>query len=271
MATPKDERAGFTFLEIFVLVLSVYVLGALFAQAALPLAPETHLLLDRIDFAVCLVFIFEFFIRLRRAPSKWGFLKWNWIDLLASVPAFDLLRWGRLVRLVKIVRILRAFRSAKVLVGFLFSNRARGTFATVALISVVLTIFSSIAVLNFEGEEASNIRTPSDALWWSFVTVTTVGYGDKYPVTPEGRLVGVVLMTAGAALFGTFTAYVASFFLEAGQGKEKDDIQQLTGEIRQLRERLDALASRRDGSPAYPGPGLYTTPATDSPAERIRP
>lgn len=248
---PAATDARLTFLECLVLLLSIYVLAALFVQTVFPLPPAIDQLIDRLDFAVCLVFIYEFFHRLYKAPVKLKFLKWGWIDLVASIPMFDFLRWGRLVRIIRILRILRAFRSSKRLIHYFFRNRAQGTFATVALISVVLAIFSSIAILNFETDPESNIKTPADALWWSFVTITTVGYGDRYPVTHEGRIIAAVLTVSGVGLFGTFTGYVASFFLEAEQKKEESDIQELIKEVRALAEKVEALeTAAKDGSRA---------------------
>lgn len=217
----NPDRPKLTLFQCIILVLSVYVLAALFIQTVFPLSPQTNQLLDKIDFIVCLIFIYDFFFRLYRAQSKLSFLKWGWIDLISSIPMFDFLRWGRLVRLVRIFRILRAFRSTKILLHYLFKNRAKSTFATVAFISIVMVIFSSIAILNLENEPESNIKTASDALWWSFVTITTVGYGDKFPITYEGRIVAAFLMTAGVGLFGTFTAFVASLFMEVEQKKEE--------------------------------------------------
>lgn len=80
-----------------------------------------------------------------------------------------------------------------------------------------MIIFSSIAILQVETKEASNIKTAEDALWWSYVTITTVGYGDKFPVTTEGRIIAMLLMTVGVGLFGTFTGYVASWLVESGR------------------------------------------------------
>lgn len=76
----------------------------------------------------------------------------------------------------------------------------------------MLVIFSAIAILQVETDTGSNIKTAEDAIWWAYVTVTTVGYGDKYPITTEGRIIAAVLMTCGVGLFGTFTAYIASWF-----------------------------------------------------------
>lgn len=78
-----------------------------------------------------------------------------------------------------------------------------------------MVVFSSIAILQFETLPNSNIKTAGDAIWWSYVTITTVGYGDKYPVTPEGRIIAAMLMTVGVGLFGTFTAYISSWFVKA--------------------------------------------------------
>ena len=242
--SPTTEPAKLSLFQCLILILSVYVLGALFAQTVFALPPQVDLLIERIDFAICLIFIGDFFARLYKAPSKLSFLKWGWIDLLSSIPMFDFLRWGRLVRIVRILRILRAFRSTKLLLSYLFRNRARGTFATVATISLIMVIFSSIAILNLENTPEANIKTPSDALWWAFATITTVGYGDRFPVTHEGRIIAALLMTAGVGLFGTFTAYVASVFMEAEQRKEESDIQSLIQEVRQLKMKVEALSEK---------------------------
>lgn len=237
----QEEAAQFGFLEITVLVLSVYVLGALFFQTTFHLSPEVNVLLDGLDFVVCLVFLADFCIRFRRAPSKLAFLKWGWIDLVSSIPAFDVLRWGRLVRVIRIIRILRAFRSMKHVIAFLYRNRTKSLAGTAALSAVVLVIFSCIAILAFENEKDSNIKTPFDAIWWASSTITTVGYGDKYPVTVEGKLVAIVLMVAGVGLFGVLTGLFARLFVEPELTKEESDIGKLAEEVRLLREKLDQM------------------------------
>jgi voltage-gated potassium channel len=81
------------------------------------------------------------------------------------------------------------------------------------VIAILMIIFSSIAILQVETDPNSNIKNAEDAIWWSFVTITTVGYGDKFPVTTEGRIIAAFLMTVGVGLFGTFTGFVASWFM----------------------------------------------------------
>ena len=244
IATP-DEMRRIGFLEIAVLVLSVYVLGALLAQIVFHVPPEVSLLLDRIDAFVCVVFLADFAVRFRRAPSKLAFMKWGWIDLISSIPAYDFLRWGRMVRIIRIVRILRAFGSTRRLVAALYRNRTRSLALTTLLIAFVLVIFSSIAVLGFEGKNESSIRTPFDALWWAVSTMTTVGYGDTVPVTVEGKIVAMILMVAGVGLFGVLTGLFARLFMEPDLKKEDADISKLAMEIRLLREQIEKMESVR--------------------------
>ena len=91
----------------------------------------------------------------------------------------------------------------------------------IAIITVLVIIFSSISILIVETAPDSNIKTAEDAVWWTFVTITTVGYGDKYPVTTEGRLIGIIVMVVGVGLFGTYTGYIASLFVS--EGKKEDE------------------------------------------------
>jgi voltage-gated potassium channel len=207
-------------LNLFVLILSVYVLAALLVDTIFIIPPEISRVLNLVDNAICAFFIIEFAIRFYQADNKLKFMKWGWIDLISSIPTIDYLRAGRTLRLIRLLRILRAFRSTKHLVTHIFQTRQQGAFTTVSILAVILIIFSSISILQFEDEPNSNIKTAEDALWWAYSTITTVGYGDKFPVTTEGRLIGVLLMTGGVGLFGTFTGFISSWFLGDRKAKE---------------------------------------------------
>jgi voltage-gated potassium channel len=207
-----DETLGY--FNIIILVLTIYVLGALLVQTFYVLPIETAKLLDFIDKAICLIFFVDFTVRFFKAENKLKFMRWGWIDLVSSIPVVNYFRAGRLLRLIRILRIIRAFRSSKQLVNHVFKNKAKGTFTSVSIFAVLLIIFSAIAILQVENTKEGNIKSAEDAIWWAYVTITTVGYGDKFPVTTEGRLIAVVLMTAGVGLFGTFTAYASSWFVE---------------------------------------------------------
>ena len=242
----SDNKEKLSLMQLIILALSIYVLTALGLQTLLKLPPEVDDLLNAVDTMICFVFLFDFFFRLSQAPSRLGFLKWGWIDLVSSIPTITFLRWGRIFRAAKIVRILRGFKSTKELILHVYGNRAKGTFATVVLISVLLVIFSSIAIINFETDNDSGFKTPADALWWSVVTITTVGNCNKYPATLEGRCVAILLTLAGVGLFGTFTGYMANFFLEPDQKNEIAGIEKLAAEIRCLNGKIESMERKID-------------------------
>jgi len=227
------ERNRLGFLNIFIVVLSIYVLVALVIDTFFKLNPELSRLLALIDDFICVVFLIDFGIRFHRAEDKLQFMKWGWIDLLSSIPTFSYFRFGRALRLFRLLRILRAFRSLRDFANHVFRHRVQGAFSSVAIIAVLMVIFSSIAILQVEDSPESNIKTAGDALWWSYVTITTVGYGDKYPVTTEGRVIAAVLMTVGAGLVGTFTGFAASWFVE-GRMEEQEEEEEL--EKKKVRE-----------------------------------
>jgi voltage-gated potassium channel len=208
----KEEKLNF--LNLLIIILSFYVLGSLVVDTFFTLPPEIAKVLNYVDNFICGVFLLDFIIRFRQAENKLQFMKWGWIELIASIPTLDFMRAGRLLRLIRLIRIIRAFRSTKHIVQHVFKNKVQGTLTSVAIIAVLMLLFSSIAILQFETDPNSNIKTAGDAIWWAYVTMTTVGYGDKYPVTTEGRFVAAILMTVGVGLFGTFTAYVSSWFVK---------------------------------------------------------
>ena len=107
-----------------------------------------------------------------------------------------------------------------------------------ALISILLVVFASISILHFETVPDSNIKSAQYALWWAFVTITTVGYGDKVPFITEGRLIAGLLMTAGVGLFGTFSGFVAAWFL-APQAKQETELERLRQEVISLRGAIE--------------------------------
>lgn len=244
------------YLELLVLLLSLYSLGALSAELLLALDAATRALLGRIDDVVCGIFLMDFAVHLWLAPAKGKFMRTGWIDLVSSIPQVSWLRWGRVFR---VFRILRAARSLQAVYAHFRGDRARGAFVAVGLLSLIAVLFATIAVFELERDHpGSNIHSGGDSLWWAFATITTIGYGDHFPVSAGGRVVAVVLVVFGLSFFGTFTAYVASYFLEKAQLKEESEIHHLIREVRLLREKIEALEAggpRPNAPPAAPGPG----------------
>jgi voltage-gated potassium channel len=226
--------------QLFMLALCVFALTVLAFETLAPLTASTRQILEVADTGICILFFGDFVLQLARAPDRGRyFIRWGWIDLLSSIPMVDALRVGRAARVMRIVRVLRGVRSTKLLAGLVLGKRAEATFLAVALVSLLLVVFASIAILQFEHVDGSNIKSAEDALWWSVVTITTVGYGDRYPITAEGRFVAGLLMTAGVGLFGTFSGYVASWFLAPAAKKRESELDELRTEIVKLRMLLE--------------------------------
>ncbi|WP_048305839.1 ion transporter [Halomonas sp. PR-M31] len=252
----KDHITPF---QLVLLVLSFYVLGALIADLFFNLSPEMSRLLNYLDIVVCIFFFLDFSIRFYAAPNKRRFMRWGWIDLLASIPA-GLFMAGRLVRIVQILRVLRAIKSMRMLWRLMFRNRAKGIFASAATTTLLLVAFGSMTILLVESPNPdSPIDTAEEALWWAFVTVTTVGYGDYYPITTLGRVVAVLLMICGVGLFGSFAAYVGSLFIDDQSDEDErqhqasrrmirhvyQEMGELHAEIRAMREEIRELRTLR--------------------------
>ncbi|HEY0750581.1 MAG TPA: ion transporter, partial [Chitinophagaceae bacterium] len=207
-----------------IVILSIYVISALLIDAFVRLPPEMSKLIHEIDYVICVIFFIDFLHRFFTAKSKLKYMKWGWIDLISSIPVLDVFLAGRMFRVIQLLRVLRAFRSIRIIFEYFFKNKIKGAFTSAAIVGILMVIFCAIGILGVERDApGGNIKTAEDALWWSFVTVTTVGYGDLYPVTTAGRIIAAALMTVGVALFGTFTAYVASWFVQQREEQEEEE------------------------------------------------
>jgi voltage-gated potassium channel len=221
--------------DFYMLVISTFSIIVLATDSLLNVPVGVHEVLAYTDTALCGLFFMDFLRSFGRAPNRLRyFATGGWLDLASSIPTINLFRLGRLVRIARIVRLLRAARSVRTIGQVITRHRKESALAAAALVTVLLIVFASLAILQFEQTSEANIRTGGDALWWAFATITTVGYGDRFPVTPEGRLVAATLMAAGVALFGTLSGLVASWFLHGEEKEEIDQIELLTKEVARL-------------------------------------
>jgi voltage-gated potassium channel len=118
-------------------------------------------------------------------------------------------------------------------------RRAESAFLASLLLSLLLVVCCSIAVLEFEVPAGGNIASPEDAMWWAVSTMTTVGYGDRYPVTSEGRVVAAFLMAAGVGLFGTMSGLVASWFMSPAVAETDSELAEIRDTLNEIRQSLN--------------------------------
>jgi voltage-gated potassium channel len=240
--TRNHAHPGSPAYQVFILTISIFALAAIAAQAHPRLDPRSERILEVADLVVCFFFFVDFVICFVRAPDRRRYMMtWGWLDLLSSVPAVDLLRWGRTTRIVRILRVLRVIRASHLIAELILDRRSQSAFLAAGLSALVLIVVASIAVLSFEVDPASNILTAEDALWWAFATITTVGYGDKFPVTSEGRFLAMALMTAGVGLVGTFSGLLASWFLAPSVAADRSGDAALRAEVAALRASVDGM------------------------------
>jgi voltage-gated potassium channel len=239
MSTPRPPSSASY--QFFMLVLCIYALAALAIEGAVSIKPEIRLVLEYADYGICVLFFVDFVFSLWRAENRFRhFFTWGWLDLLSSIPMVDFARWGRIARVVRIFRVLRGLRAARLLTSVVLRHRAENSFLAASLAAILLIVFCSVAILHFETEGESNIKSAEDAIWWSFTTITTVGYGDRYPVTSEGRFVAALLMCAGVGLFGTLSGLLAAWFLGPEENANESAIQALREEIAALRKAIES-------------------------------
>jgi voltage-gated potassium channel len=200
--------------DLAIVVLSAFVLLALAITTLTSIQGPIRTVLEYADYAVCAVFLGDFVHRLKTASSRKRYmLESGWLDLISSIPTIPAFRLGRLTRLFRAFKVFRGIRSAKHLADHLMKSRVESTVSMMLLVAFLAVILAAVAVLQFETDLGSNILTAEDALWWAYATVITVGYGDRYPVTTEGRLVGAVLMIVGIGVYGVITGISAAWFV----------------------------------------------------------
>lgn len=196
----------------------------------------------RVEWVVWGAFATDYLVRLALAPHRVDFVRTHWLDLCAVV--LPLFRPLQLLRLVSTLMLVG--RRARMASQIRLTTYVAGSV-------VALLMFGSLAVLSVERESPDgNIRTLGDAVWWSFTTMTTVGYGDHAPTTGLGRMLAVGLMLSGIALLGVVTANIAAWFIarfemdDVEERKQTAAIAELTKEVRALRAQVAALSAARE-------------------------
>jgi len=162
------------------------------------------------------IFLLDFTYRLLTAPSKsdYFFRRFGWADLIASFP-LQQLKVLRLFRVMRVYRLLHEYGARNVF-RTLSRDRAGSALYILLFLGILVLEFGSLGMLRIEQYAAgANITTASDAVWYTIVTISTVGYGDKYPVTNAGRILGSIIIVIGVGIFGTFTGYLATTFLSS--------------------------------------------------------
>jgi voltage-gated potassium channel len=229
--TRWEHRAEWPLAAIAVVFLVAYSVEVLAQPTG---AAQTAL--DVVTYASWAAFAIDYLVRLSLAADRSRWFFHHLLDL-----AIVVLPFVRPLRLLRLVVLVGALQKA---VG----NAIRGRVVMYTVVGAVLLVYvASLAVLEAErGAAEAHITDFGEALWWSMTTITTVGYGDLYPVTGTGRIIAALLMIGGISLVGTITATIASWIVQRVADDDNTATELNTEAVEELREEIRELTARLD-------------------------
>jgi voltage-gated potassium channel len=193
--------------------------------------------------ALAVAFGVEFTARCWDSPSRRRYFRHHWLDLVSCIPLVGGLRAVRLLRLLRLGAVLRIFLLAEHEAEG--HQRSRQSFAFVGPVLVLVWLVSALAYWTLEHGINPTVHNFGDALYWSFITATTVGYGDVTPVTPEGRILAGGLIFVGIGLVGFASAQLTQRFLRVGVDQGVVDLGQRIDALQEQLDRIEAAVSTR--------------------------
>lgn len=210
--------------DISIIALSFYTILEFLLELVIKIPQYTVDVLDTVDFVLCILFFADWLGYFLASTEKKKYFWTHLLDLISSIPFLQIvkpLRVARAIRVVRLVRLVRGFRGAERFIKIFTKSRARSAMSLYIVITILIYFYGTIGVYNFEVGINKNVSTFGDAMWMCFTTLTTVGYGDCYPITAGGRILCAILVITGMGLFSLFTAEFATFILkEVKQAKQ---------------------------------------------------
>jgi len=240
----REFASGFDYFILIITVVSLVNTILILAPGVDQSIKSLSLIMDTV---ACLFFLVDFIRCFSRAEKKLVYLKWGWMDLIGSIPFAPYLRFFRLRRFFEIVATIRfhgvdeSWRRFKL-------RRADSTLWSSVTIGLLIIWAASVWILHFESDvQAANIQTANDALWWTFVTIATVGYGDKFPITNDGRIIAVLVMVVGISFFSVLTSYIttrmrSSSYMDTDSSKGMTQtLERMNSEMELMKEELKQI------------------------------
>jgi voltage-gated potassium channel len=256
-AAPRRHSNAY---NIFILILTIISL-VIMVVMLLPFDDATIRLLQFYDNLICVIFLVDFIYTLGSVRKKSDYLikERGWLDLLGSIPSFGpVFKYSGLLRLARLSRLFRIIRQfsreeRRNLVRDILENRGQYAAIITATLALIVLATGSVLVLQFESQSRyANIKSGGDALWYAIVTITTVGYGDYYPVTLGGRIAAAFIMLMGVGIIGALASILASVLVGSSHGAEdgestnilpestvEQELTNIKSELAEIRQLLD--------------------------------
>jgi voltage-gated potassium channel len=247
MEKNQDSSHPITFFDLILIFLAFNSLILFGFLAFLDPQDPIYRLFRLMDGLIAFVFLVDFLNNIVRAPDRkrYFFVHFGWLDLLGGMP-FNGFGIFRIARVIRGVRILLRVRTRQVM-AVLRLRLAQNTLVFTLILAGTAVFLTGVAMLIFErGQPGSNIISAEDAMWWAISTISTVGYGDLFPVTLGGRIAAAVLMVIGISIFGVLSAYLANTFISPQRALGDASIPDLSGDLSSLQTELSEVRNQLD-------------------------
>lgn len=232
-----DDRAVVTRVtyRIFVVIVTSMALAVTTLFYLAPMPEQAREVLFFVNYIASFILLFDVAVRFLRAPNKLKYVfPLGLLDFLGSLPGLPLLRLLRVPSLIVGIHELHNTTSAEVVAGAR-NQLAESTLLMGIAVAFLVATAGAMAIVVVEAPaEGSNIRTGADALWYAIVTISTVGYGDRYPVTLLGRMIGSGMIVVGVGIFSVLTGFISTKFLtpKATSPSEAERLRRETAQLR---------------------------------------
>ena len=232
----RKLRVLYDLLVAFLSIMSIVNLIPLISEGKESSSYQLAYVFDR---GLCVFFFLDFIYNMitEKKRMKYFFSR-GWLDLLSSIAFFDAFRLARIARLFMILKSYQRFR---LIIPYLMRNNNVSTPILLGVMTFMMIFLTSTLILYMENDPAAGIRTPLDAVWWSVVTMTTVGYGDMVPVTFSGKILAIFVMVYGVAFYGSVSGLLASYIIEIDEEQRGDHVHK---RLRTIERKLDELTER---------------------------
>ena len=221
-----NKKGIYGVLHVIILILSLFLIISISIDAFKDISFITQTSYLKTQFWICMFFLFVFILEFSVSKQKGYYLKTHFIFLLVSIPYLNIIDYYQIVLSPEVTYFVRFFPLVRggyalaIVVGWLTTNKASGLFISYLTMLMATVYFSSLIFFVIEQKVNPMVHQYSDALWWAFMDVTTVG-SNIYAMTPTGKILSVILAALGMMMFPIFTVYVTSLVQNANARKEE--------------------------------------------------
>ncbi len=221
-----EKRGIYGVLHIMILLMCLFLIVSISIDTFRNIPFLTQARYLKIQWWICLFFLFDFLLELILAKDKWHYLKTHFIFLIVAIPYLNIIDYyhisfpPEIAYFLRFIPLVRGGYALAIVVGWLTTSKASGLFVSYVTMLLATVYFSSLIFFVLEHKVNPMVHGYSDALWWAFMDVTTVG-SNIYAMTPTGKILSVVLAALGMMMFPIFTVYVTNLVQKANARKQQ--------------------------------------------------